>query len=185
MKKILFIFILVLSGCATTSFWTAVPGGQFQDKRSNFEAVVPQGWVKLETTPYFVITKDGIGLNTIMVIRQSVEIKSEGSQKMFEKNMTPQELAEVEKSYLEADKELLRLKFLGDELAKVDGHDSAFLDYKYVTVGGLQVRGQAYTFLHDRQVYRIKYEAPEQYYFGKYYGDFETFIRTFKITPQA
>jgi hypothetical protein len=185
MKKIVVIFILFLSGCATTSFWTTLSGGQFQDQRLNFEATVPQGWVKSEITPYFVITKDGIGLNTIIVIRQTVEAKAEGSQKIFEKNMSPQELAEVEISYLEADKELLKLQCLRNELAHVDGRDSAFLEYKYVTADGLEVKGQSYTFLDGRQVYRVKYEAPQQYYFERYYGNFERFIKTFRITPKA
>lgn len=184
MRRLLLITILFLGGCATASFWTTLPQGQFQDKKSAFEASVPQGWMHLDMSPYFIITKDGTSLNLIMVVRQSVDVKSDGSQKIFEKNMTPQELAEVEKSYLEADSDLLKLHFLKNELAHIDGHDTAFLEYKCVTDDGLILKGQVYTFLHGRQVYRIKYQAPEQYYFAKYYCDFDKFIKTFKIIPE-
>ena len=181
-RKLIFIFLLSLTGCATLTPWTQLKGQEYKDGARSFRAVVPDGWMRFNHVNFFVMTKDGTVLDKIIVERRKITTKLEFTKKKFTKDMTPQELAEVEIDNLKANGETGRFELLNNAPVAIDGQNGFQMEYVYaVTKGGLKIHGMHYGFLYKDWVYRVNFEAAAQHYFEKYKDDFVKFFKSFKL----
>jgi hypothetical protein len=69
MKKVLWIFLIFLVGCAP---WTQV-GGLYKNESYNFSVELPQGWMRWSQGESLLITRDGLSLQYIQIGRMKIE----------------------------------------------------------------------------------------------------------------
>ena len=185
MKKrvLIYFFLLIFSaqGCMSLTIWSEMSRPDYRDRGRGFSALVPAGWMRYNLYDYFVITRDGLALETIEVKRQPLGKKLEETKKEFTAEMTPQDIAELEIDNLQTDKKIGQFKVLSNKPATIDGHAGFVIDYEYRTESGLKMHGIHYGFLKDKWVYRIRYTGARQYYFEHCQEDFKKFIESFKV----
>ncbi len=176
------LFLFFLAGCASLSPWTQLKKAEYKDGARDFAATIPVGWMRFNLTGYFIMTRDGTVLNRIVVGRQKNNTKLEFTKKVYTKDMTPQELSEIEADNLGSSDQIGRVEILSNKPAKIGGQDGFRIEYVYVvTEGGLRGRGVQYGFRHKDWVYRVFYEASAQYYFDAYRKDFDRFVESFRL----
>lgn len=183
MRQIFIIaLIFCLTGCATFVPWTEMNVSEYADKSQGFSATIPRGWMRFNRVGYFIITRDGTALENIAVARHKIDKKLEFTKKMFSKDMTVQDLAEIEIDDYLANNDISKFEVISNQPATIDGRQACRIEYTLVTGARLKVRGIHYGFVYKDWVFRIHYEAANQHYFKKYLGDFERFIVSFKVT---
>ncbi len=179
-----FIIILLLfciAGCVSLGFWTQVKEGEYRDTARDFSVVVPAGWMRFNLARYFIMTKDGTVLDNIAVERHKIDKKLEFTKKEFFKDMTPQDLAEIEIDNFKSSAVIGKFEIIQNKPVTIDNQQACRIEYTYVAKGGLKIHGIYYGFLRKDWVYRIHYEAADQHYFNKYLHDFDRFIESFHL----
>ena len=173
---------VLLSGCAAMLPYDELKKPQYRDTRRHFTAEVPEEWMRYNGDKDFMMTRDGLSLERIVVSRREVKDKLKFTKKKFEQTMTPQELAEVQVDDLRSNQELGQFELKLNKPATLAGEQQGFhLEYAYRTPDGLSRSGVRYGFLNGEWMYLILYDAPRQYYFEQYQRDFQKFIETFRI----
>ncbi len=174
---ILFVF---LQGCALTT-WTYLYDREYQDSARKFKAQVSVDWYKFNWTQSFVITKDGILLDRIVVERRKFKDKLEFTKKKYFDDMSLEDLIEIESDNLKSNDKTNKLEIVANEPAKLDNYAAYRLEYTYFTKDNLKVRGLLYGLIADEHVYRIYYEATDQHYFKENKPAFDHFVETFRL----
>jgi len=180
-RIIFFILILYLTGCATFGPWTELRKSEYRDSARRFTALVPPGWMRFNLEHYFIMTKDGTVLDSILVERHPIKKKIEFTKREYFSEMTPEDLADIEIDNFKANGDLDKFEVVKNKPVRIDQYDGFYFEYTCVAKGGLKKRGFHYGFLNKDWVYRIRYEAASQYYFPKYKSDFEQFIGSLKM----
>jgi hypothetical protein len=181
-KKIAVILIVLsLSGCSGLTRWTRLKPQEYTLKREGFSAELPKDWMRLNREKFFVITRDGILLEYIMVNRIRFKEELEHTKRKYEPHMLPEELAEIEIAELHANEKITRVQILSNLPTTLDGHEGFRLAYAYETMDGLKMRGIHIGFKDEEYIFRIQYEGAAQHYFETYRKDFDAFLKTFKV----
>ena len=172
MKKFLLLIAVtvLLSGCAP---WIRT-GGPYTASRENIALDLPDGWMRMNTDEYFVITRDGTGLQNILVERIGTDDVLTNTKKKFRKGMLPQEAAEVLMDNVASDENVHGFEVKENKPAKVVGRQGFRAVYSYRTDDGLRKRGVVYGFMNGEWCYVLQYTAPQRYYFDR---DLKTFER--------
>jgi hypothetical protein len=185
MKKTIVIslaFMLLFFGCAT---WVAV-GGKHSQSSQNFEVELPEGWRKLNTVQdKILITRDGLALQQIHVLRRSVDKELAFTKKKLAADMMPQEMAEVLKDNIRSNPNITNQQFISDTPAQIGGHPGLKLVYTYQTKDGLTKKGIIYCLMLDNWCYEILYEAPERHYFSKDLPAFNQVKESFRLIKDS
>lgn len=181
-KKFIFLaLVCLLSGCASFGPWTKIKGGEYKDGARKFSAIAPADWMRFNMAKFFIMTKDGTVLDQIAVEMHRIDKKLEFTKKMYFKEMTIQDLAEIEIDNFKSNTDVSAFEITQNTPVMIDGREGFKVEYTYTAKGGLPVRGIHYGLMRDNFVYRIHYEAAAQHYFEKYKNDFERFIESFKL----
>ena len=87
MKKILLVIFVLFFSCA----------GGMQNGEPNYHFTVdtPEGWRKIDTNKYFLITKDGAYLQYALIQQRPLDRSFKHTRKKIKKDMLPQEVAGV------------------------------------------------------------------------------------------
>jgi hypothetical protein len=181
MKKTLIFslgFILLLCGCAT---WAAV-GGKHSQSSQNFEVDLPKGWRKSNMAQGKVlITRDGLALQQIQILRRPVDKKFPFTKKILSKDMLLQEISEVLMDNIRSNPNISNQQLISDSPAQIGGHPGLKLVYTYQTKGGLTKKGIIYCFMLADWCYELIYEAPERHYFTKHLAVFNRVKDSFRL----
>ena len=170
---------IILAGCAT---WTQLEPREYEQKASGFKAEMPQDWMRYNLGPNFLMTKDGTTLEMIWMERVPFDKKLEHTKKKYFEGMSVQELADIEIDNLSSDDKIGNVLLLSNKPKTLNGRKAFCLEYTYTTSpSGLKVRGIKYGFVEGKWIYRIGFEAAEQYYFKKTRPAFDRFIGSFKV----
>ena len=181
-RAISLFFALCLAGCASLTPWTQLKSGEYKDGARDFSSVVPLDWMRFNQLSYFVMTRDGTVLDRIVVAREKNNAKLEFTKKVFTKEMTTEDLAEVEIDNLKAGDQIGKLEILSNKPAAIGGQEGFRLEYTYViTPGGLKIHGIEYGFRYKDWIYRVLFEAAAQHYFDSTLGDFQKFVDHFRL----
>ena len=181
MKKnlLLMCFVVLLAGC---TFWTQLENREYQEKGRGFKAEMSKDWMRFNLGPHFMMTKDGTTLDIISVARLKHDAKLESTKKKYFEGMTVQELAEIEIDNIRADSNIDKFEISSNRPETIDGQSGFRVEYSYAMMpGGFKIRGGLAGFMNDQWIYRIRFEAAEQYYYGKTRPDFDRFINSFKL----
>ena len=173
---------LCVAGCGAFLPWTHLRSGEYKDNRRGFSAVIPADWMRYNMAKNFVMTRDGITLNRVVVEKGRIDAELEYTKKKFSKDMLPQDLAELEIDNMRADANRQFIEVLENRPVKVSGQPAFRLEYTYQTPQGLKYHARQYGFLYNDRIYRILYEAADQHYYRAYLKDFERFMETFCLT---
>lgn len=181
MKKLsIVLMLLVTAGCGP---WVRTEG-PFTSNTQNFSVDLPQGWMRSNTDQNLLITRDGILLQRIVSIRQSLSAAKQFShtRKRVTSGMLPQELAEVVIDDFQSDPDNLEFTVEENAPATVAGNPGFKARVAFRTKDGLPYRCLYYGFISGNWFYGICYIAPQRYYFDKDLATFENVVKSFRLT---
>lgn len=170
MKKLflLIAIMILLNGCAT---WIRT-GGPYEATKENVTLDLPDGWMRLNSDKYLLITRDGVLLQRICVKNISITDPLTHTKKKFRKGMLPLEASEVIVDEIASSSAMLDFEVKESKSAKVAGESGFRVEYSYRTVEGLKMQGVVYGLMHGEAFYLIEFAAPKRHYFDR---DFKTF----------
>ncbi|MCL5062963.1 MAG: PsbP-related protein [Nitrospiraceae bacterium] len=177
MKKPLWIFLLLIMGCAP---WLQV-GGLYTSEDYNFSVELPQGWMRFNTDEYLLITRDGVLLQNILIERLPINKELKYTKKKFKKGMLPQEVAEVVLDNISSDQTNLNFELIENSPAKIGGFSGFKVVFTFKTKDGVRLKSIYYGFIADEWFYGIRYTAAIRYYFDKDIKTFERVFESFKL----
>jgi hypothetical protein len=172
MKKILLLVAVtfLLSGCAP---WIRT-GGPFTASPENIALNLPDGWMRFNTDDYLIVTRDGIGLQNILIERIGSDDTLTHTKKKLRKGMLPLEAAEVLMDNVASNENVHGFEVRENRPVKVVGNVGFRAVYSYKTDDGLKKKGVMYGFINGDWCYVLQYVAPQRYYFDR---DLKTFER--------
>lgn len=176
MKKLLLLIVitLIFSGCAP---WIRT-SGPYTASEVNAVLDLPDGWMRLNTKDYFLITRDGVGLQNILVECIGMNDTLTHTKKKFRKGMLPLEAAEVIMDNVASSDNVHGFEIKENKPAKIDGKQGFRAVYSYKTSDGLKKKGVVYGFIHGERFYVLQYSAPQRYYFDRDLKTFERVVGT-------
>jgi len=178
MKKILLIIILMLPiGCAP---WVQV-GGLYKTESHNYSVELPQGWMRWNKGDHLLITRDGVLLQYIQIVRLNIDDPLKHTKKKFSKSMLPQETAEVILDDIASNQTIGNFELIENVPIKISGIPGFKAVYTYKNKDGLKVKSIYYGFILDKWFYGLNYNAAQRYYFDKDIKTFEKVLDSFKL----
>jgi len=181
MKKLLYIALIFLTGCAA---WTQV-GALYKNESYNFSVELPQGWMQWNRGKDLLITRDGVSLQYIQIERVKIEDSLKHTKKKFSKGMLPQEVAEVVLDNIASDKDILNLEVIENIPATISGIPGFKAVYTHKTKDGLKLKSFYSGCITGDWFYGINYTAALRYYFDKDIETFEKVLESFKLIKIA
>ena len=183
MKKIIFsalVFVVIVS-CAP---WSRV-GGLYKSSSSNYSVELPEGWMKSNASDYLLISRDGILLQRITIIRLDINKELTNTKKKFKKDMLPQEAAEVIIDDRMTDSAILNFEVLENAPENICEFPGFKLVSTFTNNDGLKFKSVDYGFILDEWFYGISYTAPQRYYFDKDIKTFEEVFQSFNLIKKT
>jgi hypothetical protein len=171
--------VLFLLFCACVP-WTLV-GGKFISSGDGYEVDLPQQWRKQNFTTNLILTKDGLGLQRVVIGRFAIDSDAPHTKRKLSKDMTPQDVAELVIDDLRANQQIANFQVIENVPAQLGGNPGFKLVYSYNTKQNLKKNGVYYGTLNKDWLYFVLYEAPARYYFDRDLQTFETIKESFII----
>lgn len=198
----LVVLVAAVSGCAHQSYWTMTDDDNKVAKSKSFEMTVPQGWnrtTKADTRERLKIgngyrmvpmeqmaaSKDGPGLQTIIVTRHYLNTAFPDIKKKSSPGMLPVEAADLYVSDLRKRTGLERLKVLSNKPARVNGEPAFQLVMEFKNDDGLRIRIVSHGFVDKTGFYTIDYWGPTLYYYERDYSAYNNLVRSFRLLKGA
>jgi hypothetical protein len=181
MKKILLLILMLLIGCAP---WVQV-GGLYDMGSHNYSVELPQGWMRWNKGDRLLITRDGVPLQNIQIIRRDIDEPLKYTKKKFSKTMLPEEAAKVILDNVASNNDISDFGIVENTPLTINGISGFKAIYSYKTKDGLKVKSVYCGFIQDHWLYGINYNAPERYYFEKDIETFERVLKSFKLIKTA
>lgn len=183
MKALLILSIVLLSGCAGSQ-WVRVSADKNLHKGDGYQLRLPDGWIKLQSGDTLLVTRDGPGLQRILVRMAKHEDAFRHLKKPSAVKQLPSELADLFLANMrkeDAD-EIPSLEVLSNEPARVAGHDAFRLHVSYRTGRGLRYQAVIYGFVTDDHFVSIGFIAPSLHYFGQDRDKIEAVVNSLKLS---
>lgn len=174
-RTLLAVFVLLLS-CAS--------GMQNGGYAQHFAVDIPEGWRKLDTNKYFLITKDGAYLQYALIQERPLDKAFKHTKKKLRWAMLPQEAAGVIIDEIASDKNILNFQLLENTPASIKGNEGFQILFSYKDQDGSAFKTLYYGFIKDGLFYNLRYTAAKRHYFNKDLKTFEKFVASFRfVTP--
>ena len=178
MKKLLVIVLILLSACAAP--WIE-SGGTYRALSHNFYVDIPQGWMRLNTERYLLISREGPFLQYVLIQDRPVDRPFRHTKKKLLKDMLPEEAAQVVIDEIVSDQTVVNLEVTENVPTEINGHDGFRLAFTYRNKDGLTFKTIYYGFIKGEKLYSIRYTAAKRYYFEKDIQAFETLLSSFRL----
>jgi uncharacterized protein YerC len=170
--------ILTSGGCATYS----PVKSPYTQQKCGLEVALPSGWLQfVPAKKCYMMTRDGLRLEAIVIKLTRVNDKIEGTERVYQANMLPQELADLSFGLIKAQEGVKNASLERVERAVVAGQDGYKADATYVDGSGLPVRLRMYGAVVNGYVCEFSYNAADPVYFSKYEKDFESLVASAKV----
>jgi len=176
MKKLLLVLLVLLVGCVTTH-----DGGPYQSSDYKFAVEIPDGWRRLDTDKYLMITRDGPFLQYALIQQRPADRPFRYTQKSLNNRMLPQEAAGLIIDELSSDRNLQNFRLIENVPARIDGHEGFRILFSYNDKKGSTFKTLYYGFVSGNSFYNIRYSAAIRHYFDKDLATFEQLLDTFKV----
>jgi len=177
MKKVLWISVLFITACAS-GFST---GGSRESASQNYMVESPEKWVKLNTNKYLIFTKKSAFEQYILIQQRPVDKPFKHTKRTFNKEMLPQEAAEVIIDEIMSDRVVLNFKVIENAPAVVNQYDGFRVVFTYKNKEGLEFKTIYYGFLRGDWFYSLRYNAHENHYSENDVQTFERVLKSFQI----
>jgi hypothetical protein len=176
-KLIILILLLFFPACAP---WIKA-GGSYESPAHTFSVDIPDGWMRLDTDSYLLVSKEGPFLQYVLVQDRYLDKPFRHTKKKMKKGMLPQEAAEVVLDEITSDQSVLDFEVLENVPAKKNGQDGFRVLFTYTNRDGLKLKTVYYGFLSAERFYSIRYTAAKRYYFLKEIPIFDQLLNSFKL----
>ena len=146
---------------------------------------LPMGWMSSYYAPvggYFFFTVHGTELEEIWIRRWPKTQIVKGTNRNVGSRMTVQDIANLSIDSRRLDDGVGAFEVLSNKPATLDERDCYRLDYRYRNGIGLPKRTVEYGCAVGTWLYRFEFNAPTQYYFGRYIDDFEEMASSIHFT---
>ena len=172
---------VLLTGCE--SIWEPATGN-YHSNKIGVSADLPEGWARYTPERDVVLTRDGFLLQSVRISREEYGAGFPNTTRTIEKDMLPQEAAQVLIDSMSADTELHRLEVADNQPAEVDGNPGFRVEVTYSTADGPTMRETVYGALTPDSYILARYRAPDRYYHERTANDFEATVASLDIEPQ-
>ena len=173
MRKLIWIILLVVAGCAS--------GMQTGAQPETFTVNAPKGWRKINTPKYYMITKDGAFLQYVLIQERPIDKPFLYTKKKLRPNMLPQEVAGVVVDELSTDRTIIQFELLENNPASIKGNEGFKLLFTYKDRDGSSFKTKYYGFIRGGIYYNLRFTAAKRHYYEKDEVTFDKFIETFRI----
>jgi hypothetical protein len=182
MRKLVLLLSLLFTACGGGT-WIKVEG-LYESPSHNYSVVVPQGWKKLDTERYFLITKDDPFLHYILIQERGIERPFKHTKKKLKHGMLSQEAAKVIIDEISSDQFVRDFEVLENIPVMIGPNEGFKLIFKYRTRSEQMHRTIYYGFVNNNFFYSIRYNASESKYAEKDKEVFETILNSFKVIDE-
>ena len=176
MRKLVFLFLLFV-----LAFTLSCQAGSASKVRQNFTVVIPEGWTRFSSSDYFMLTREGVFSQYILVLQRRVDQPFSHTKNRLRKDMSPKEAAGVITDELSSDDNLVNFQSLEYIPAKVGGYNGFRIVFRYQNKNGQAFRTAFYGLLEGNWFYSLRYCAQEAKYSNEDLKAFEMVVKSFKI----
>jgi hypothetical protein len=177
MRKLIFVFLLLATVCGCGGQL----GGSSESDLRNFSIAVPEGWRKLNSSEYLMITREGAFSQYILVQQRRVGKPFKHTEKKLNKYMLPQQAAEVIMDEISSDSRVLKFHLSECVRTRVNQYNGFRIVYTYKEKGGLNFMTFFYGFLEGDWFYCLRYNVDVKKYTDEDIETFEKVLSSFKI----
>ena len=142
----------------------------------------PDGWMRLTTPTYEMLSRDGPYLQYIFIQEQPLEQGLRNTRQKMTSGMLPHEAAAVISDTLKSDPHIRNFRLLKSGLAKLGGKLGFRLIYTYTDNQGVDTRCAHYGVILPKTFFSIRYTAAQRYYFDKDAQTFEAVLTSISFT---
>ncbi len=163
----------ILTGCATYM----AAGKTFRHYNAKLVVALPAGWLRY--TPdrsTFVMTRDGLRLESIAIASQRVGKRIAGTERAYSASMLPHEIAELSLGLLAARGDTPNFEVDKIALASVAGQDAYVADAHFIDVTGVPRRVRQYGARVGEYILEFRFVGSEPVYFEKHLPVFESMV---------
>jgi hypothetical protein len=169
----LFLAVIFTLNCAA--------GSASKSATQNFTVDIPEGWTRFSSSEYFMLTREGVFSQYILVLQRRADEPFSHTQNRFQKGMSPKEAAGVITDELSSDDNLVNFQSLEYIPAKVGGFDGFRIIFRYQDKNGRNFRTAFYGLLKGNWFYSLRYCAQEEKYTDEDIKAFEKVLNSFRI----
>jgi hypothetical protein len=180
MRKMIFlIFFLAVactSGCQLGSASNSGP--------QNFSVDIPEGWTRYSSSEYFLLTKEGLFSQYILVQQRRVNKPFSHTKKRLKKDMPPKEAAGIILDEMSSDDNLLNFKTIEYIPTRVGRYNGFRIVFRYQDKDGRKFRTVFCGILKGYWFYSLRYCAQEAKYSDKDMEAFKKVVNSFNIVME-
>ena len=177
MRKLICMFLFLSTVCACGGQL----GGPSESSSPNFSIVLPEGWRKLNTPQYLMITREGALSQYILVQQRRIDKPFRHTEKKFNKDMLPQQAAEVIVDEISLDSRVLNFRLIECVRTQVNKYSGFRIVFTYKEKGGLNFKTVFYGLLVGDWFYSLRYSVDEKKYSDEDIKAFQKILDSFKI----
>jgi hypothetical protein len=185
----------MLTACAgRQASWSPVGGAQVIENEG-IEVEWPQDWMKFTPAEadenakkegwLLTITRDGMGLQSIILKKRSIDHGFSHTQKKATPGMLPQELAELVLDDIRANPNLIDPQLVETSPSTFDGVPGYKVVVRYRNKAGLSKQAVQYGCIEKGLLYTLTYDAPQRHYYALDLPTFEAVKNSFKWKAQS
>jgi hypothetical protein len=179
MKKIpaLLASLLLITGCASVAQERSLK--KLPD--NDFSVEIPEGWWKPKHIDKYLITKDGVFLQYVLIQQRPIDRPYRNTKKKLNKEMLPQEAAGVIIDEIASDRRIFNFDVIENAPAIIDGREGFKILFTFEDKKGSSFKTLYYGFISGDWFYNLRYNAAMRYYFEKDITAFEQILSSFKV----
>jgi hypothetical protein len=181
MRKLIYLFLFLAAvftlNCQALS--------SSQSVKQNFSVVTPEGWTKFTSSEYFMLTREGVFSQYILVLQRRTKEAFSHTKSRLRKDMSPKEAAGVITDELSSDDNLLNFQSVEYIPAKVGGFDGFRIIFSYQDKSGRNFRTIFYGLLKSAWFYSLRYCAQEAKYSEEDLAAFKKVVNSFRIVDEG
>jgi hypothetical protein len=178
-KKPLFLLIslIFISGCASMANDRSLKNLPDND----FAVEIPEGWWKPKHIDKYLITKDGVFLQYVLIQQRPIDRPYRNTKKKLNKGMLPQEAAGVIIDEIASDRRIYNFNVIENAPAIIDGREGFKILFTFKDKKSSSFKTFYYGFISGNSFYNLRYNAVMRHYFEKDITDFEQILSSFKV----
>ena len=172
---VLLLMVLSLMACAP---WKPAPQ---KLGMATWAVEIPEGWMRLRTPDYEMLSKDGPYLHYVLIQERLVGQAFHFTHRKLDPFMLPHEAAQVVVDNLSADPKIRNFRLHTNAPASMDQNMGFRLVYSYTDTQGVEVQAVYYGAIIDQRFFSLRYAAAKRHYFAKYLDTFEQIHRSLRL----
>ncbi len=166
----------LLISCA--SVWQPAPP-VLEARHWSLEA--PDGWMRLTTASYEMLSIDGPYLQYIFIQQQPLAQGLRHTRRKMDHGMLPHETAQVVEDALASDPQIRNFRLLSSQPAFVGEVPGFRLVYAYTDNQGVDTKSIYYGAVVADTFFNIRYTAAQRHYYTKHLSDFEQVVGSLRF----